>query len=68
MGGQRQSQAQDHQEKRKEMTLDSILSTIVMVICDSDNIDFQTRCYAELGTSNRAEIANILACKLSSMK
>lgn len=56
----------DRLERRQMMVLNAILSTIQEVIFNSENVDFQTKCFAELGTSVPEEIHQILWEKLSS--
>lgn len=43
----------------------AILSTISMVVYDSEDIDFKTMCFAEVGTSRPDEFAKVLQAKLN---
>lgn len=52
------------EDQHRERTIESILSTIMMIIFGSEDMNFQTNIFAELGTSNREEIASILSAKL----
>lgn len=43
-----------------------IIATILLVVFKSDNVSFQTKCFAEVGTSDPADMAYILTEKLNS--
>lgn len=60
-----QQQPQDAENKKRQNKLDPILATILMIVFDSKDTNFQTKCFAELGTSDAEEIASILARKLN---
>lgn len=53
-------------EEKRNKTINNILSTLMLVVQHSNNINFQTRCFAELGTNDMEEINNILRDKLQS--
>lgn len=55
-------------QRTKERTAEIISGALFNILFESVDINFQTRCFGELGSSNQEEIANILATKLSAMK